>query len=53
MQMLLGLLGVALALVAVFVLYIGGAALVLQLADRLRPAKSGSRQEPEISAPTS
>ena len=52
METLIGLLGAALALMALFFLYIGGAALVLRLVDWLRPEMSGPKQEPNSSMPT-
>lgn len=43
MENLMGILGVALALVAIVFLYLGGAAVVLRLVERFSPRK----REPE------
>ncbi|MCG6862553.1 MAG: hypothetical protein LJE70_14935 [Chromatiaceae bacterium] len=53
MESSIGFLGVALALLAIFMLYIGGVALVLRFVDRLRPTKSGSVQDSSVPASTS
>lgn len=52
METLMGLLGATLALVAVFFLYIGGAAVILRLVDWLRPEMRGPKQGPNMSVPT-
>jgi hypothetical protein len=52
MEILMGLLGASLALAAVLFLYIGVAAVVLRLVDRLRPEMSGPKQGPNIPVPT-
>jgi len=52
MEILMGLLGASLALVAVFILYIGAAAAVLRLVDRLRPEASRPTQAPRGPLPT-
>jgi hypothetical protein len=48
MEILLGFLGAALALLAIFFLYVGGAAVVLRLVDWVRPTKSAHDQGPNI-----
>lgn len=45
MEVLLGVLGVALALLAIFMLYVGGAAVLLRLVDWVRSAKSPHTQD--------
>ena len=47
MEALMGFLGVALALLAVFFLYISGAAVVLRLVDWVRSTKGAHTQGPE------
>jgi hypothetical protein len=53
MEALMGMLGAAFALLAVFFLYIGGAAIVLRLLERLRPTKDATARDSHISASTS
>ena len=50
MESLIGFAGVALALLAIFFLYLGGVALVLQFVDRLRPAKSAPDRDSGLPA---
>ena len=53
MEALMGILGAAFALLAVFLLYIGGAAVVLRLIEWLRPTKDATVRGSHISASTS
>lgn len=50
METLMGVLGAALALLAVFLLYVGGAAVVLRLLERLLPTRSEAKQGSGVSA---
>ena len=48
MENLVGLLGAALALLAIFMMYVGGAAVVLRLVDWVRSTKSAHEQDPDV-----
>ena len=50
MQILLGFTAVVLVLLAVVVLYIGGAAFVFRVIDRLRGTKVGPRDDSDAAA---
>jgi len=52
MHALMGFITTAIVLLAMLVLYIGGAALVLRIVDWLRPAKKQGEQDSSLPAST-
>lgn len=52
METLMGVLSVSLALLAIFMLYVGGATIVLRLIAWVRSTKSGHEQGPDVPVST-
>ena len=50
MEVFVGILGAALALLAVFILYLGAVAVVFRFIALLRPQRAGTEREPSVPA---